>query len=206
MAGRENELERMNKKLRKYIDDNRFYHTQGVRFMSAALAMAHGQDIRAAETAGLLHDCAKCIPDDKKIRICNKNNISYSETEKNNPFLLHGKVGAYIAKEKYDVDDPDILNAIRYHTTGKPAMSPLEQIVFIADYIEPRRNKSRNLPEIRRAAFADLDECCYLILKDMLLYLHTKAGEIDENSQAAYEYYKEIHDRKKDSEADEDRE
>ena len=196
MSGRENELEQMNKRLRKYIDDNRFYHTQGVRFTSAALAMAHGEDIRKAETAGLLHDCAKCIPDGKKIKICEKNGLPMSKIERENPFLLHGKVGAWVAEKKYDVKDEGILDAIRWHTTGRPGMTKLEQIVFIADYIEPRRNKSRHLGEIRPAAFSDLDECCYLILEDMLLYLHSRSGEIDPNSQEAWNYYKAVHEEK----------
>ena len=172
MTGEIYNLEEMSRKLKRYIDTNRFYHTQGVRYTSTAMAMAHGADLVKAETAGLLHDCAKCISDQKKIRICDKNHIEITDVERDNPFLLHSKVGAYIAAEKYGVKDQEILDAIRYHTTGRPGMRPLEQIVFIADYIEPRRNKSKHLPEIRRMAFRDLDECCYLVLKDMLLYLH----------------------------------
>lgn len=192
------DLEEMNRKLSKYIDQNRWYHTQGVRYMSAALAMAHGVDYHRAELAGLLHDCAKCISDAKKIKICDKANIAITDVERNNPFLLHAKVGAYIAKEKYGVDDEGVLDAIRYHTTGKPGMKPLEQIVFIADYIEPRRNKSKHLPEIRREAFRDLDECCYMILKDMLLYLNSRSGQIDQNTQQAFAFYEEIHDDRRD--------
>ena len=59
MAATTYDIEEMNKRLSKYMDSNRYYHTQGVRFISTALAMAHGADIRKAEVAGLLHDCAK---------------------------------------------------------------------------------------------------------------------------------------------------
>ncbi len=192
------DLEDMNKRLAKYIDQNRWYHTQGVRYMSVALAMAHGVNLMQAECAGLLHDCAKCISDQKKIKICDKNGIPITDVERENPFLLHAKVGAYIAKEKYGVTDPAILDAITYHTTGRPGMTPLEQIVFIADYIEPRRNKSQHLPEIRRAAFRNLDECCYEILKDMLLYLNSKKGDIDSNTQEAFTFYEEVHEDRRD--------
>ncbi len=198
MAEQVYNLEEMNKKLRKYIDSSRYYHTQGVRYTSAALAMAHRADIHLAETAGLLHDCAKCISDTKKIKICDKNKIEITQVERDNPFLLHAKVGAWIAEEKYDVHDPRILDAIRHHTTGRPGMHVLEQIVFIADFIEPRRNKSRRLPEIRQMAFRDLDECCYMILKDMLLYLNSKSGEIDGNTQEAFRFYEEVHDERRD--------
>ena len=179
----EYDLESMSRKLSKYIDQNRWYHTQGVRFMSAALAMAHGADLKKAELAGLLHDCAKCISDSKKIKICDKNGIAITDVERNNPFLLHAKVGAYIARVKYGVTEPDVLDAIRYHTTGRPGMTPLEQIV---------------LPEIRKMAFRDLNECCYLILKDMLLYLNSKSGQIDSNTQDAYAFYEEVHDERRD--------
>ncbi|MDO4619819.1 MAG: bis(5'-nucleosyl)-tetraphosphatase (symmetrical) YqeK [Lachnospiraceae bacterium] len=198
MAEQTYRLEEMSKKLRKYIDANRYYHTQGVRFTSAALAMAHGANVHKAETAGLLHDCAKCISDSKKIKLCDKNKIEITDVERDNPFLLHAKVGAYIAEEKYGVEDPEILDAIRYHTTGRPGMHLMEQIVFIADYIEPRRNKTPHLPEIRQMAFRDLDECCYMILKDMLLYLHSKSGEIDSNTQDAFHFYEEVHDERRD--------
>ncbi len=198
MADTVYDLEAFSKKLSKYIDSGRWYHTQGVRYTAAAMAMAHGVDLMKAETAGLLHDCAKCISDQKKIKLCDKNKIEITDVERENPFLLHAKVGAYIAREKYDIDDEAILNAIRYHTTGKPGMTALEQIVFIADYIEPRRNKSRRLPEIRRMAFRNLDECCYMILKDMLLYLNSKKGEIDQNTQEAFAFYEEVHEEKRD--------
>ncbi len=190
------DLEAFSSKLTKYIDQNRWYHTQGVRYTAASMAMAHGVDLVRAETAGLLHDCAKCIPDSKKIKLCDKNHIAITDVERGNPFLLHSKVGAYIAREKYHVTDEAILDAIRYHTTGRPGMTPLEQIVFIADYIEPRRNKSKHLPEIRKTAFRDLDECCYMILKDMLLYLNSKKGEIDQNTQEAFAFYEDVHEER----------
>ncbi len=191
-------LEEFSTRLSKYIDQARWYHTQGVRFMSAALAMAHGVDLKQAETAGLLHDCAKCISDSKKIKLCDKNSIEITKVERSNPFLLHSKVGAYIARVKYGIRDEAILSAIRYHTTGRPGMTALEQIVFIADYIEPRRNKAGHLPEIRRMAFRNLDECCYLILRDMLLYLNSRKGEIDSNTQEAFYFYEEVHEEKRD--------
>ncbi len=192
------DLEKFSKRLAKYIDTDRFYHTQGVRYTSAALAMAHGIDIHKAETAGLLHDCAKCMPDSKKLKICEKYKLDISDIEKEYPFLLHGKVGAVIAAEKYGVKDENILNAIRNHTTGRPGMTPLEQVVFIADYIEPRRNKSKNLPEIRRMAFRDLNECCYLILKDTLLFLNTRSGRIDGTTEEAFSFYEEVHEETRD--------
>lgn len=177
--------------LKKYLDDNRFEHTQGVMYTAAALAMRYGEDLEKAQIAGLLHDCAKCIPDHKKAKICLKNQIPMTETEQKNPFLLHAKVGAYIAREKYGVEDEEILNAIACHTTGKPAMTLLEKIIYIADYIEPMRTKAPNLADVRKLAFEDIDLALFKILSDTLAYLKRAPKNLDAMTIQAYEYYKE---------------
>ncbi|WP_394923038.1 bis(5'-nucleosyl)-tetraphosphatase (symmetrical) YqeK [uncultured Robinsoniella sp.] len=187
---------KMQEKLKKYLDEDRFTHTQGVMYTSAALAMRYGEDVRKAQAAGLLHDCAKCIPNDKKISICEKNGIPISDAERKNPFLLHAKAGAQIAKEKYKITDPDILNAIAYHTTGRPGMSLLEKIVYIADYIEPWRYKAQNLELSRKMAFSDIDEALYIILRDTLSYLKSTKNELDPMTARAFEYYKEMNREK----------
>lgn len=185
---------KMQKKLAKYLDENRYEHTLGVMFTCASLAMVHGYDLRDAQAAGLLHDSAKCIPNKKKLKICAEHHIPVSDFEKEHPFLLHAKLGAYIAKTKYIVTDEEILSAITYHTTGKPDMTMLEKIVYIADYIEPTRNKAPRLAEIRKLAFKDLDECMYQILKDTLAYLDENPDDVDSATKDAYVYYKTIHE------------
>lgn len=187
------DIEKYSRRLKKFLDEDRYCHTQGVRYTAAAMAMAHDADYKKAELAGLLHDSAKNIPDPKKIKLCEKNDIPITPIERENVYLLHAKLGAYIARKKYKVDDEDILNAITYHTTGRPAMSKLEQIIFIADYIEPRRFKAPDLPEVRKVAFQDLDECCYIILRDTLDYLRAKGGRIDEMTEQAFYYYEKVH-------------
>lgn len=184
---------KIQKKLAKYLDEERFLHTLGVMYTCASLAMVHGYDLNDAQAAGLLHDCAKCIPNKKKLKMCSQHNIPISSFEENHPFLLHAKLGAYIANKKYGVDDTQILSAITYHTTGKPQMTKLEKIVYIADYIEPMRTKALNLPAIRRLAFEDLDECMYEILKDTLSYLEENPKEIDNTTKDAFIYYKALH-------------
>lgn len=179
------------KVLKKYLDDNRFEHTLGVMYTAACLAMKYGEDIEKAQVAGLLHDCAKCIPDQKKIKLCVKNRISMTEMEQKNPFLLHAKVGAFIAEEKYGVTDQEILDAIACHTTGKPDMTRLEKIIYIADYIEPMRSKAPNLEEVRKLAFDDLDRALFKILSDTLNYLKRAPKNLDPMTLQAYEYYKE---------------
>ena len=118
---------RMQDRLKEYLTRDRFIHTQGVMYTATALAMCHGEDLVKAQVAGLLHDCAKCIPTGKKLKICKKNDIALTKWEEENEALLHAKVGVYIAKKKYGITDPEILNAIRYHTTGKADMMPLKR-------------------------------------------------------------------------------
>ena len=181
---------KMQKKLAKYLDEDRYEHTLGVMFTCAALAMVHDCDLITAQTAGLLHDCAKCIPNDEKLRLCEENDILISSVERENPFLLHAKHGALLAKTEYDVTDPLILHAIKVHTTGEPDMNILDMIIYIADYIEPYRNKSANLDRVRELAFHDLDVCMAEILHDTLVYLKKRGGNIDPTTQMTYEFYK----------------
>lgn len=184
---------KMEKKLAKYLDEDRYAHTLGVMFTCASLAMVHGYDLEKAQAAGLLHDSAKCIPNKKKLKMCAEHHIAVSDFEKEHPFILHAKLGAYIAKAKYNISDKDILSAITYHTTGKPDMDILEKIVYIADYIEPSRNKAPRLAELRKLAFEDLDECMYQILKDTLVYLDKNPDDVDSATNDAYAYYTAVH-------------
>mgnify|MGYP002230360672 FL=1 len=152
--------------------------------------MRYGTDMDRALTAGLLHDCAKCIPNDKKIRMCKKNHIFISPAEYANPSLLHAKLGAYLAASKYHIGDRSILNAIACHTTGKPEMTLLDKIIYIADYIEPNRAELPNMAEARRLAFEDIDECLYLLLRDSLVYLQSRGLPVDPATEKTYNYYK----------------
>ncbi len=183
---------KMQKKLKKYIDEARYVHTLGVMYTAASLAMCHGADIERAQVAGLLHDSAKCIPNSKKLKLCRQNNIGVSEAERKAPYLLHAKLGAYIAREKYHIEDPEILSAIECHTTGKPDMTLLEKIIFISDYIEPLRSKAENLAEVRRLAFQDLDKAVYITMRDTLQYLKRENASLDNQTVVAYNYYKEL--------------
>lgn len=185
-------LQQMQKQLKTTIDGERYFHTLGVMYTSAALAMVYEVDLETAQIAGLLHDCAKCLTNEERLAICKEQNIAISEAELQNPFLLHAKVGAYLARANYEVDNEAICNAIAYHTTGKPEMSLLEKIVFVADYIEPARDRAKNLTFYRKIAFENIDLCVYHILKDTLEYLEDKGGVIDKMTSISYEYYKEL--------------
>ena len=183
------DIKKIRKAMEKSQDELRFAHTLGVTYTATSLAMCHGGDIQKAELAGMLHDCAKCMDHDKKIALCKKHNISITMLEQRNPFLLHAKVGSFIAMNSYCIHDTDIINSILNHTTGRPGMSLLEKIIFVADYIEPSRKRAPNLKEIRSLAFQNLNKALLWILKDTLHYLEEIGGEIDPMTQKTYNFY-----------------
>lgn len=170
-------------------DKTRYEHSLAVAHTAACLAYANDVDGEKAFVAGLLHDCAKCISDEELLRICETNNIAISSYEQTSPYLLHAKVGAFYAKEKYGCNDADMLNAITYHTTGRPDMSSLEEIIFLADYIEPYRNKASNLDSVRAVAFKDIKEAIYIVSRDTLNYLKSKNKPIDPLTYDTYKFY-----------------
>lgn len=105
-------------------------------------------------------------------------------------FYFMQRSEAILLPKKYGVTDPDILNAILNHTTGRPDMSLLEKIVWLSDYIEPSRKQAPNLPEIRRIAFENLDKALVMALENTLSYLKGGNMEIDSMTQKTYDFYK----------------
>ncbi len=187
---KENDIKKIHRKLEKALDKKRFEHTLGVAYTATALAMRYEEDLKKAEVAGLLHDCAKCIENSKKLAICEKYNIQVSDLERKNPYLLHAKLGGFIAMQKYGVRDKEIVSAIVNHTTGCPHMGQLDKIIYIADYIEPYRHQAPHLKAIRQMAFLDIDKALLMILEDTLKYLNALGNSIDPMTEKTYEYYK----------------
>nr|WP_317380039.1 bis(5'-nucleosyl)-tetraphosphatase (symmetrical) YqeK [uncultured Faecalimonas sp.] len=190
------EIRSMKKELKLHLDSDRYEHTLGVMYTAASLAMCHGEDIGRAMIAGLLHDCAKGVPNSKKVKLCEKYQITVTESEKKNPELLHAKLGAYMAVHKYHVTDETIAQAITSHTTGRPGMTLLEKIIYIADFIEPGRKEIPKLDEIRKMAFQNIDQALFTILENSLAYLRTRDKVIDPTTEKTYLYYKELFEKK----------
>lgn len=186
------DFEEIKKELEKELKPSRYRHTLGVVESAGILAEKYGADTLKAQYAALLHDCAKSISDEEKIRLCRKYKLPVSDAELKNPSLLHAKCGAIYARHKYHIKDADILHAIYVHTTGCPDMSLLDKIIYTADYIEPGRDKAPNLDRIRRLALEDLDRAVYEIARDTLQYLKDTNTELDETTVAVYNYYKKL--------------
>lgn len=183
------DIQKLQKELNKELDAKRYEHTLGVAYTAACMAMRYDCDIRKAYIAGLLHDCAKCMTHEERLSYCKRHDITVTDIEKQNPSLLHAKVGADLCSSKYGITDPEIADAVRYHTTGRPGMSLLEKIIFIADYLEPHRNEAKDLPVVRKQVFEDMDLALRTILSDTLIYLQKGDKKIDPMTFQTYQYY-----------------
>lgn len=180
MWNEEQIIEYLKEKLKK----NRYEHSLGVRDTAIKLAEIYNVDVKKARAAGLVHDCAKYMSNEEILSIAEENDIYIDEVSRVNPQLLHGGIAAVIAKNIMGIYDEEILNAVRYHTTGKKNMSSLEKIVYISDYIEPLRDFP-GVEDLRKKAFTDLDGAMLdafnntikvVIIRNQLLHVNTIQG------------------------------
>ncbi len=123
--------------LKENLNEERFEHSLGVAEKAKELAIKFGLDKEKAELAGLVHDCAKCLSKEELIEIMDKY-CSVESCEKINPKTFHAPAGAYVAKKEFNIEDKEILSAIRWHTIGHNNMTNFEKVIFIADKIEQR--------------------------------------------------------------------
>ena len=185
-------LEVMRAKVQSTMSVKRYIHTLGVVQEAQKLADAYGDEVlkNQAEIAGLLHDCAKEYPLQIRQQFCKEYKIGKEEIFKEVPDLIHPFLGAEVAKREYLVEDSSVLNAIKYHTTGRPEMDSLEKIIYIADYIEPSRAEFPELGEARRLAYINLDSAMEYILETTIAYVEQHGRKIHPLSTEAFEYYK----------------
>jgi predicted HD superfamily hydrolase involved in NAD metabolism len=171
-------IEKMAEKLKGSISGRRYSHTMNVMYCAVELAVRHNASALEAALAGLLHDCAKDIRGEEALRLADHYGIEVDEVSALQPDLLHGKIGAILAREQYlgglmkdaPESEQSVLNAIRYHTTGYPEMTLLDSIIFIADFIEPERSFP-GVEEIRRKAFEDLDTAVLMGMDSTVIYI-----------------------------------
>ena len=195
-------FESIKQDLQKTLTPKRYKHVINVAETAFKLALSYGVDPVKAYTAGLLHDCAKFYSDEEILKEAEKYGIVPEPAELATPCnLLHSKVGSFIAAEKYCIEERDILDAIYYHTTGRPGMSILEEIIYAADILEPGRDMAYtpSLDILRSEASYDLDMVVYQLLENVVPYLKEKCKDsICTMTLDTYEYYKKlISDRNK---------
>ena len=126
--------EQMKEKLGTMLTDHRYIHSLGVVETAVKMAQIFGVDVEKTEIAALLHDCAKQIPHNTQLEMCKEYGIPLDEVKEKELGLLHAELGAYLAEHDFGITDAEILDAIRYHTLGRKAMTDIEKILYQLNY------------------------------------------------------------------------
>ena len=160
--------------LKDNLVEERYIHSLGVMDAAVELAQMFHLDVEKARLAGLLHDAAKCFPNEKLLEIIREHIPEVQECELLNYKTLHAPVSAYLARTKFNVKDKDIIDAIRWHTLGRCAMTDFEKIIFLADKIESRtrdlsfRNECMELLKEDRGLDKALFKCFEATIKSLV--------------------------------------
>jgi predicted HD superfamily hydrolase involved in NAD metabolism len=150
-------LERAEAFARSRLSKERYEHTLRVADTAADLALAHDLDADMARLAALLHDAAREMDPEVFLNLANKWRLQVEDPERQSPKLLHGPVAAELARREFGMDNEEVLQAVRAHTTGRPGMGPLALVLYVADKIEPARDYP-SVGRLRKLAGEDLNE------------------------------------------------
>jgi predicted HD superfamily hydrolase involved in NAD metabolism len=179
--------------IKNSISSKRYIHSVNVSTSAAELAVHYGCDAKKAEIAGLVHDCARELNEPLLLDCLAKEEIKADEMALSVKELLHGPAAVHICRKVFLIEDQEILNAVRYHTTGRENMSLLEKIIYVADFIEPGRC-FEGVDEIRGLAFEDLDRALLLAFDSSIRYIISKNGIIHTDTVLSRNYtLKELH-------------
>ena len=179
-------MEELEQVVVRLLDPGRVAHVLGCRDTAAALAQRWGVDVTDAARAGLLHDITKALDGPLQLTLCGAYGTILSDFGQRHPKPLHALTGSLVAERIFG-ENPEVISAIRHHTTGKADMTTLEKIIYVADYMEPCRNVP-GVDRLRQLAFSDLDEALKLGLEMTLENLVSRKLEISPESREALEY------------------
>lgn len=178
------EREELMQRVQMQMSERRFEHVLGVEEMAIALAAKYGASEEKASIAALTHDYAKERPDEEFKLIIERDGFDLELLEYSNA-IWHGVVGASIVQRELGINDIEILEAIRLHTTGAAKMSLLDKIIYVADYIEPGRNFP-GVQEARELAMRDLDVAVAFETQQTLLHLVKQGKQIHPKTIETY--------------------
>jgi len=176
-------------KVMNTLEEKRYAHTLGVCKVAVKMAKVYREDVKKAYIAALLHDCAKNIPKEEMYEMCREKQVELDKYEKELPMLVHAKLGAVIAKEKFGIEDEDILNAVKWHTLGRKEMSKLEKIIFVADMVEENRSFP-GVDRLREVMYDDLDNMVYLCYDSTIKFNEIKGNTVHPDAYEIREYFK----------------
>ncbi|WP_246060435.1 bis(5'-nucleosyl)-tetraphosphatase (symmetrical) YqeK [Peptoniphilus catoniae] len=180
-------MEENKEEILNLVGKTRYEHILRVKDMALDLAKHYNISVEKAEKAAYYHDCAKSRDYDKLKELSKQYGLKLTYDMQKAPKIIHAFLGALIAEKKYGVNDPEILDAIRYHTTGRENMSLLEKIIFVSDYLEPAR-KFEGIDEIRKLAYKDIDMALYKCLDRTIVYLIEKEEYLVSETVSARNY------------------
>ena len=170
--------------VKEQLTEQRYTHTIGVMDTAVKLAERFGADVKKAETAAIFHDYAKFRPKEEMKQIILDENKSLEVLDFHHE-LWHAPAGASLVKTEVGITDEDVLSAIRYHTSGRPGMTLLEKIIYVADYIEPGR-LFPGVDEVRALAEENLDLALIQALKNTITFLLKKNQAVFPDTIATY--------------------
>ena len=180
--------------IEKNFSEKRKIHTEGVRQLAMKLAQQYGEGdaalVEKAEAAALYHDMYRGVPVDV-LNYYVKHLELDEKRYKDNPNLAHGKIAAIIMERDFGVTDRDMINAVSFHTTGRPEMSLLEKIIYIADAAEPNRSYP-GVQHLREVLSRDIDEACLLSITSTINYVRGEEKFLDEDTVLAKEYFEKL--------------
>ncbi|MBN8200621.1 bis(5'-nucleosyl)-tetraphosphatase (symmetrical) YqeK [Bacillus sp. NTK034] len=162
--------------VKEQLTEHRYIHTVGVMETAISLAAEYGADIKKAELAAIFHDYAKFRPKEEMREIIIKEGMP-SELLEYNSELWHAPVGAFLTEKEVGINDKEVLDAIRYHTSGRPGMALLEKIIYLADYIEPGR-RFPGVDEVRDLARTNLDKALIKAVQNTVMFLMKKGQPV----------------------------
>lgn len=174
--------------LEQRLSPKRFKHSCNVARAARQLAQKYGADMEKAYFAGLLHDICKETPYEEQHALLFAGDYAPEEAELHSKKLWHGIAGANFLQTQFGITDTDILNAVRFHTVGRPQMSLLEEIIYIADMISDERDY-KGVGKMRRLANENLQEAMLEAIRDSAAAVLKKGVLLPEYSIAAYNYY-----------------
>ena len=159
----------------------RFRHCRDVSQTAVRLAERWDADIEKARLAGILHDCARNLKGEELLKTSRQFGMIPSPLELLQPALIHAPLGAIIAERRFGISEPQVLQAIRRHTTGAPQMTLLDKVIYLSDCIEPGRNFS-GVRKIRDMAVEDLDAAVLLAYEHSILFVVANGGLLHPNT------------------------
>ncbi|MCM2531578.1 bis(5'-nucleosyl)-tetraphosphatase (symmetrical) YqeK [Neobacillus pocheonensis] len=166
------EREEALKIVKEQLTEHRYQHTLGVMETAIKLAEQYGADVEKGEIAAIFHDYAKFRPKEEMKKIIKEQGFSKDLLEFNGE-LWHAPVGAYLVEREVGITDQEVLDAIRYHTSGRTEMTLLDKVVYLADYIEPGRHFP-GVEEVREIAKESLEKALIKAIQNTILFLMKK--------------------------------